>query len=88
MAQIFQFLLAERWEWEMGLRSSEDWLSPRDSLCGRTKGQETTGLLLCFLLIRSLPFHCRPIWKRNAQHDDNGGHPHSGDSQKQLLAMG
>lgn len=28
--------------------------------------------MLCFLGIRSLPFHHRPTWKRNAQHDASG----------------
>lgn len=52
-----------------------------------TEGQgESLGLPLpCFPIIRSLPFHRRPIWKRSAQHD-NGRHPHSGNSQKQVLA--
>lgn len=36
--------------------------------------------------IRSLPFHCRPIWKRNAQHDDRGGQAHSGEMLKRRPA--
>lgn len=36
------------------------------------RGRQSLGLLLYFLGIRSPPFHCRPIWKRNAQHDDRG----------------
>lgn len=87
MAQIFQFVLARH---VVGVKVRcyyEDWPSHRVFLC--IVGQRGTGgiglLLLCFL-IRSLPFHHRPIRKRNAQHDDNGGHPHAGDSQKQILA--
>lgn len=89
MAQIFQFLLAGGdGSGEKVLCFHEDWLSHSISLCGGKRGRESTGLLLlCFLVIRSLPFQHRPIGKRNAQHDDNGGHPHSGDSQQQVLAM-
>lgn len=88
MAQIFQCLLAEGdGSGEKVLCFYEDWLSHSISLCGGKRGRESTGLLvLCFLVIRSLPFHHRPVGKRNAQHDD-GGHPHSGDSQQQMLAM-
>ena len=53
----------------------EDWQSPRISLCvcgGALRGRQSLGLLLCFLGIRSPPFHCRPIWKRKVQHDDGG----------------
>lgn len=54
----------------------ESWQSPRISLCvggGALRGRESLGLLLlCFIGIRSPPFHCRPIQKRNAQHDDRG----------------
>lgn len=31
--------------------------------------------------IRSLPFHYRPVWKRNAQHDDCRGHSILGSSE-------
>lgn len=53
----------------------EGWQSPRISLCvwgGALRGRQSLGLLLCFLGIRSPPFHCRPIWKRKVQHDDGG----------------
>lgn len=44
------------------------------SVCVRegTRGRQSLGLLLYFLGIRSPPFHCRPIWKRNAQHGRQG----------------
>lgn len=89
MAQIFQLLLAG------GLGAGRRYFAFMKTGCLQAflcvagqGGRASTGLLLlCFLVIRSLPFHHRPIWKSNAQHDDNGGHPHSGDSQEQILAM-
>lgn len=49
---------------------------------GGPRGRESTGLLLlCFLVIRGLPFHHRAIWEINVQHDDNGSHPHSGTAR-------
>lgn len=46
------------------------------------RGRESTGLLLlCFLVIRGLPFHHRAIWKINVQHDDNGSCPRSGTAR-------
>lgn len=86
MAQIFQFVLARACGWGEGTLLLWRLAISQGFLC--VVGHRGTGgiglLLLCFL-IRSLPFHNRPIRKRNAQHDDNGGHPHAGDSQKQIL---
>lgn len=63
----------------------EDWLSegaPSRAMRGTERDRESLGLLLpCFPIIRSLPFHRRPIWRRSAQHDDNGGHPCSGNTR-------
>lgn len=61
--------------------------SPPGFLCvrvcvgGALRGRQSLGLLSCFLGIRSPPFHCRPIWKRNVQHDDRGC-PHVGEGRK------
>lgn len=63
MAHIFRFLLAGV---GVGSRCSAFVKTGclAGSLFGGTKGQGGISLLLlCFLAIRSLPFHHRPIWK-------------------------